>query len=127
MFEQDYIMRLVKELVRAVLKLLFNIDTKTPTTELLEEQTDKEVLDSLLDMVDAGSINQAENKLYDLLSPENMTGLEIALLFYSYLNDKEDDFLEDNDFSRDEIKTGLRTVIAQYGLNSIAEMFLTEF
>ena len=127
MFEQDYIMRLVKELVRTVLKLLFNIDTEAPTTELLEDQADKEVLDSLLDMVDAGSINQAENKLYDLLSPENMTGLEIALLFYSYLNDKEDHFLEEHDFSRDEIKTGLRTVITQYGLNSIAEMFLTEF
>ncbi len=27
MFEQDYIMRLIKEMVRALLKLLFNIDT----------------------------------------------------------------------------------------------------
>lgn len=127
MFEQDYIMRLVKELVRAVLKLLFNIDTEAPTAELLEEQTDKEVLDSLLDLVDAGDINQAENKLYELLSQESVRDLEIALLFYSYLNDKDNVFLEKHNFSRDEIKTGLRTVIAQYGLDSIAEMFLTEF
>lgn len=26
MFEQDYVMRLIKEMIRAVLKLLFNID-----------------------------------------------------------------------------------------------------
>ena len=32
MYEQDYIMRLIKEMVRAVLKLLFHIDTETPTS-----------------------------------------------------------------------------------------------
>jgi hypothetical protein len=35
--EEDYVMRLIKEMVRAVLKLLFNIDTDSPTSELLED------------------------------------------------------------------------------------------
>lgn len=126
MFEQDYIMRLIREMVRAVLKLLFNIDTESPTAELLDEKEEKQTLDRLLDMVDSGNINQAENELYELLSPENMSGLEIALLFYSYLNDLEEDFLEKHDFSREEIKTGLETVVSQYGLKHMAEMFLEE-
>lgn len=50
----------------------------------------------------------------------------MALLFYSYLNDKENDFLEKHNYSREEIKTGLRTVISQYGLDSLGEMFLSE-
>ena len=37
MFEQDYVMRLIKEMVRAILKLLFNIDTDSPSAELLED------------------------------------------------------------------------------------------
>lgn len=79
-----------------------------------------------MDLVDRGCIDQAENELYDLLSQENMADLEIALLFYSYLNDKEDEFLENHNYSREEIKTGLGTALSQYGFESLGEMFLSE-
>ena len=123
MFEQDYVMRLIKEMVRAILKLLFNIDTESPTVELLENKEEQETLENLLDMVDAGEINEAENRLYDLTSNTDMNSLKIALLFYSYLNDKTDDFLEVNDFSRDEIKLGLENVADSFGISSIAKVF----
>lgn len=126
-FEQDYVMRLIKEMVRAILKLLFNINTETPTVELLENKEQKETLENLLDMIDNGKINEAENRLYDLTSDTDVNSLEIALLFYSYLNDKTDDFLEANDFSRDEIKLGLENVVDSFGLSSIAKMFFTDF
>jgi hypothetical protein len=153
MFEQDYVMRLIKEMVRAILKLLFNIDTESPTVELLENKEEKETLENLLDMVDAGKINEAENGLYDIMSArepscshdwrtanadhealfhdiisaKDMNSLEIVLLFYSYLNDKTDDFLETNDFSRDEIKLGIENIVDRFGLSSIAKIFLTDF
>ena len=127
MFEQDYVMRLIKEMVRTILKLLFNIDTESPTVELLENKEEQETLENLLDMVDAGEINEAENRLYDLTSNTDVNGLEIVLLFYSYLNDKTDDFLEENDFSRDEIKLGLENIADSFGVGSIAKMFLTDF
>ena len=127
MFEQDYVMRLIKEMVRAFLKLLFNIDTESPTVELLENKEEQETLENLLDMVDAGEINEAENRLYDLTGDTDVNSLEIALLFYSYLNDKTDDFLVANDFSRDEIKLGLENVADSFGLSSIAEIIFTDF
>ena len=127
MFEQDYVMRLIKEMVRAILKLLFNIDTESPTIELLENKEEKETLENLIDMVDAGEINEAENRLYDLISATDMNSLEVAILFYSYLNDKTDDFLVSFYFSRDEIKLGMENVADNFGLNSIAKMFLTDF
>ncbi len=127
MFEQDYIMRLIKEMVRAVLKLFFNIDTESPTAELLENKEQKEILENLLDMIDAGNINEAENELYDLISDKDMSSLEMALLFYSYLNDKTDEFLEENNFCREEIKLGMENVAETFGLTSIAKMFLTDF
>lgn len=127
MFEQDYVMRLIKEMVRAVLKLLFKIDTESPTVELLENEEQKETLENLLDMVDDGRINEAENRLYDLTSNADMSSLEVALLFYSYLNDKTDDFLEVNNFSREEIKLGMENLADRFGLSSIARMFLADF
>ncbi len=107
MFEKDYIMRLIKEMVRAIFKLLFNIDTESPTVELVENKEEQELLETLLDMVDDGKINEAENRLYDLTITADMNSLKVALLFYSYLNDKTDDFLEANDFSRAEVKLGI--------------------
>lgn len=126
MFEQDYVMRLITEIIRTILKLLFNIDTVSPTVELLENKEEKETLENLLDMVDTGKINEAENKLYDLIRDTDMNRLEVALLFYSYLNDKTDDFLEANEFSRDEIKLGIENVADIFCLSNIAKMFLAD-
>ena len=126
MFEQDYIMRLINEIVRAILKLLFGIDTASPTDELLKGSEEKETLEKLYDLVDAGKISEAENMIYDLTETGEMVKLEIALLFYAYLNDKDDDFLEANDFSREEVKNGLTDIASRYGLNGIVETFLTE-
>lgn len=126
MFEQDYVMRLIKEMVRTILKLLFNIDKESPTVELLEDKEEKEVLGNLLDMIDAGKINEAENRLYDLINEADMNSLKVALLFYSYLNDKTDDFLEVNGFNRNEIKLGIEKVVDSFGLSSIAKTFLTD-
>ena len=53
MYEQDYVMRFIKEMVRAILKLLFNIDAESPTVELLENKEEKETLKNLLDMCNA--------------------------------------------------------------------------
>jgi hypothetical protein len=117
-------MRLIKEMVRAVLKLLFNIDTDSPTSELLEDSEEKAVLNTLLDMVDDGKVNEAENEIDEMTENLNQNNLKVALLFYSYLNGKSDEFLEDNNFSRDEIKEGLETIVSRYGLDSIASMFL---
>lgn len=127
MFEQDYIMRLIKEIVRILLKMLFHIDTDAPTAEVLSETEQREALDNLLDAVDHGEINEAENKVCELTSDGNMDNLEVALLFYSYLNDKTDDFLEENDFSREEIREGLKDIISKYGLSSLTDMFLEDF
>lgn len=121
MFEQDYIMRLIKEMVRMILKILFNINTDSPTSELLNETWERECLENLLTLVDNGNINEAENKIYELTSNKNMENFKIALLFYSYLNGKTDDFLEKNNFNRKEVEEGLKGVISKYGLENLTD------
>ena len=124
MFEQDYIMRRRKEMVRTILKLLFNIDTDSPSTDLLKETEDKAMLESLMNMIDDGRIDEAENKIYEITEERDKKNLEIAILFYSYLNDKSDAFLEEHNFSREEVMQGLKDVLSRYGIDSFAEMIL---
>lgn len=124
MFEEDYIMRLIKEMVKTILKLLFNIDTESPTAELLEDEEEKATLENLLDMLDEGLIDEAENIIFEIVDRKDQKDLEMVLLFYSYLNDKSDEFLEENNFSRKELQEDLNYVMAQYGLEGMIELFL---
>ncbi|MDF2871503.1 MAG: hypothetical protein K0R05_3078 [Anaerocolumna sp.] len=122
MFEQDYIMRMIKEMVRLLLKLLFNINTDSPTAELLENEQKQRILNNLTNMIDEGNINKAENELYSIIENGEKDDLEMVILFYSYLNDKDDDFLSEHDFSREEVKDGLKAVLSKYGLESLSEL-----
>lgn len=124
MFEEDYIMRLIHEMIRSILKLLFHIDVETPTAELLENEEEKATLETLLDRIDKGDINEAENKIFELA--EDDANLEMILLFYSYLNDKSDAFLQENHFSRKEIQDDLKSILSQYGMDSMMEVFIGE-
>ncbi|MCM1500297.1 MAG: DUF6483 family protein [Clostridium sp.] len=124
MFEQDYIMRLIKEMVRTILKLIFHIDTDNPGIELLNDKEAQDILNRLTDMVDAGNINEAENHIFEITADNDMKHLEMAVLFYSYLNDKDDEFLQAHNFSRDEIQLGLKDLLARYGMENMSNIFL---
>lgn len=122
MFEQDYIMRLIREIARLIAKILFNIDSETITEDLENRLEETDILEKLLSMIDAGKVNEAENDLYELIDENSPNCIEIALLFYSYLNDKSDEFLKGNNYSREEIQYGLEYVAKNVGLSG----FLTE-
>lgn len=126
MVKEDYIMRLIKEMVRTILKLVFDIDIATPDIELLQDEEEKNRLTALQRLIDNGEINEAENQLFEILSQKSMIHLEMGLIFYSYLNDKTDDFLEEYDFDREEIETGIRDLISEYGLDSMADAFISK-
>lgn len=124
MFEQDYIMRQIKEMIRAVLKLLFNIDTESALTQWAEKSEERASIGSLLELVDEGKIDEAENTIYDITEDLSESSLKTALLFYFHLNEKPDSFLEANNFSRDEIKQDLKEILSRYGLSTFSDLFL---
>ncbi|OUQ27346.1 hypothetical protein B5E77_07335 [Lachnoclostridium sp. An131] len=126
MVEQDYIMRLIKELIRALLKVIFHTDLDMPSVEMLKDAQRRCALEELLNLMDNGEINEAENRLSELLEDGGGEELALALLFYSHLNEKSNDFLEAHDFSREEIKAGLEDALQSQGLSEMAEAFLSE-
>ncbi len=124
MFEEDYIMRQIREMVRMLLKLLFQMDLEEDSEELLRGTKENEVLRELLEMVDDGRINEAENRVYELCEDGEMANLKVMLLFYDYLNGMSDEYLEECEFSREELKEDMRDLLAGFGLSDMAEAFL---
>ena len=70
-------------------------------------------------MVDEGRVNEAEEKLFDLIAAASWDDKQKAALvlsFYDYLNGKDDDFLTAADFPREEIIRGLEDGMKAVGM-----------
>lgn len=125
MFEQDYVMRMIREMVRSILKLVFHIDTDPAAADLFDTQEDRELFERLMGLVEQGKIAEAE-ELVRILGRDGSNGsLKLTLLFYSALNEKPDAFLEANGFSREQIKAGLKQTAERFSLEDITNLFLT--
>lgn len=122
-FEKDYIMRIVREMVRMLLKLLFNIDTSRDMQQVIKEAEEKQLLDRLIKMTDEGLINEAENELYEITLDGDRVHLKTALIFYYCLAMKGEAFLKDNNYTMQEVKEGVEALTERYGIEDIGFLF----
>ena len=58
-------------------------------------------------MVDDGQMGAVEDCLWERLERGDIEDFQLAFAVYSYMNEKEDDFLREYDFSREEIQDGV--------------------
>ena len=126
MLQDDFILRQIREMIHAVMKMLFQVNASELSPEVIEDASARTVLEELLALTDEGRIDEAENQLYEMTCDGDRQNLEIGLLFYYALNGKDDEFLEANDFSREEIMMGIQDLADRYNLSGIAEAFRTE-
>lgn len=124
MVEQDYIMRIIHEVVRTFLKLVFQIDEEKQEDVQFEDSNVQGNFENLCAMADRGEINQAENILYEELEEGNVEYLKMAVLFYEHLNKMSNEYLEKCDFSRIEVAEGMKHVMKMYGYDSLAETLI---
>lgn len=123
--DKDYVMRIVHEWIRTLIKLIFNKDIdKEEDAEIPLEVMEQ--FRKLQAMIDDGEINQAENILLDGLKEGDRTYFEMSLLFYEKLSGKTDEFLAENDYSRQEVVDGLKYVVNYYGYGSLLEAFMED-
>ena len=99
--EKDYIMRMIKEMVRVLFSLAFG---KKYVSVELEKENKYEVsgknLKIFLNMIDLGQINEAENILLDSIDYTNKNEVMAVALFYQYLSEKDNQFLENNNYTK---------------------------
>ena len=126
MLQDDFILRQIREMIHAVMRMLFQVNVSELSPEVIEDTSARTVLEELLTLTDEGQIDEAENRLYEMTCDGDRQNLEIGLLFSYNLNGKDDDFLEAHNFSREEIMTGIQDLADRYQLSGIAEAFRTE-
>ena len=103
-------MRLIHGIARVLARLLFGEELEHGGLVSAMEAFCRENNDYLRKMVDNGQINEAEEKLFDLIQTaawDNRQKAALVIAFYDHVNSKEDDYLTASDFSRDEIISGL--------------------
>ena len=119
-YEKDYIMRLIHGIARILARMLFNRELdEAGGYAMVMEEAERENDDYLRQMVDDGKVNEAEEKLFDLIAStswEDKQKAALVLSFYDYLNGKDDKFLAKADFSREEIITGLEDGMKAVGM-----------
>lgn len=125
MVKQDYIMRLIQQMIQAILKIVLKVDTPEMALEDLEEKDTFDGYDRLCALIDAGRINEAENELSEIIDVDDHDTFQIALLFYNRLNLLDNDRLEACSFSREEVRDGLLLVLRQFGYESFADTFMS--
>lgn len=117
MYEQDYIMRMVAEFVRLLGMIFFGQGSVEYHLPEDGEYTELDLLHlQLVKLIEQGCINKAEDLLFEGLNTESKIYLKLVLDFYRRLNDLDDEFLEQNDFPRDEIKQGLGELADKFGI-----------
>ena len=121
--EKDYIMRMIKEMVSVLFSILLG---KQYVSVDEERKNGYEVsgtdLNDLLDMIDNGQINEAENLMLDDIDYSDKKELAAALLFYQYLSEKKKDFLWDHDHSDEEILDGAKQILQKAGYGNIVKI-----
>ena len=120
--EKDYILRMIKNLTKSIAHLILG---KSEIEYELPEESEYSRVDTLyvklIELVNMGQINEAEDLLFDEINPSDMRQFEMAMSFYLYLNDFGDDYLEKNNYSRDEITEGIRSICKEYGVSSMVD------
>ena len=123
--EKDYIMRMIKEMVRVLFSLAFG---KKYVSVELEKENKYEVsgknLKNFLNMIDLGQINEAENILVLFRSLNNIDytnkdEVMAAALFYQHLSEKDSEFLENNNYTKEEVLSGFKQLLMKSGYRDL--------
>ena len=86
--------------------------------KFIENSAQDSLYRKLTQMVDGGKFEKAENILWERAEKKDLLDLQLAAAVYSYMNEKEDTFIEQSDFSREEIEYGIRCVMNMYGFDA---------
>ena len=116
--EKDYIMRMIKEMVRVLFSLIFGKKYVSVELENKYEVSGKNLKD-FLDMIDSGEINEAENILLDSIDYTDRNEVMAAALFYQYLSEKDSEFLRNNNYTKEEVMSGFKQLLMQSGYTDL--------
>lgn len=123
--EKDYIMRIIKEMVRVLFSLILGKQYRS--VELPEEnkyEISGKTLEEFKKMVDEGLINEAENILLENIDHTQKEEVLAAISFYQYIGEKDSDFLTEHNYSKKEALDGMKRLAEQQGYGHVISFLM---
>lgn len=110
-------MKQIEVMINMIAKIVFKKDIIS--YEIINKETNisTDLLHKeLIELLNSNKINEAEDLLFDSIKTNDIRYLEVAVDFYNRLNKLSDEKLEECNFSRDEIESGLKEISEMFGL-----------
>lgn len=120
--EKDYILRMIKDLTKSISYIILGkseIEYDLPKEN--EYSRSDYLYIKIVELANCGKINEAEDMLFREIDTSNMREFEMAIAFYLYLNDFDDNYLEENNYYRDEISEGIKSICKEFGVSSMVD------
>ena len=122
MFEQDYIMRQIKECLDAAMRLLFHVNVESPAMLVLKDQQKQALCQKLTDMIDDGRIPEAVSELDSATAGRTRDDLIVGYRFYTHLCQKDDDFLEQCSLRYSDIEAEMKRFFSGYLSSEVIDL-----
>lgn len=114
---QDWLTRQIQLLAVGIAQLVFGKGSIEYEITDLQNQNQTDLLHArLMELIAQGKLCGAEDLLFEQLDTGDKAHLTLAVDFYQHLNQLTDGELDAGRFSRPEIDSGLRDVMARFGL-----------
>lgn len=123
MIKNDYILNQIEMLIKVGANILFRNQDQEDRIMVFRPEASglgRDLAQTLIAMVDEGKINQAENRLFEILEEQGgQVPLQGAIYFYGYLLGLGPEVLKAGAFSVGEIKEGFEEVCRLYEIADI--------
>lgn len=124
MFEQDYIMRQIKEITAVMAKVLFN--AKVEDSFVMLQEAEKQQVFNLVEMTRNGKLKDAVEAVDRLTDNNTKENLMIGLSFYNYLNDIPEYIFTENEYNSARLRRDFRKFVNKFGLSQMTDLYFGE-
>lgn len=101
-------------------------ENKYKQPKFIENSIEDSIYYRLIALVDDGEFNEAENIMLENLEPTDINDYYTMLCIYDYMNDFDDAFMEQNNFSREEIQEGVKAISCSFDMKGIYTFLYSE-
>lgn len=121
MFEQDYIMRQIKEMTAVIAKVVFG--AKTDQSFYMLQEVERQKAFALIEKMRNGEIKDAVDDVNRLADTPTKENLIIGLEFYSQLSDMGDDFLAEKAYSFVSARKDFERFAEKFGMQQMTHLY----
>ena len=121
MYEEDFIMRQIREITAVIAKVLFG--KKADSMTLMLHQRERQKVEFLADKVKDGEIQDAVDELNRLADNNTKENLMVGLEFYNQLCELDEDFFIENGYSFVKAREDFESFAEKFGLEQMTELY----